>query len=33
MRADVADTIHINARVRENAEALTSALEDHMLKK
>nr|WP_040545708.1 plasmid partitioning protein RepA [Salipiger bermudensis] len=32
MRADVADTIHINARVRENAEALTSALEDHMLK-
>ena len=28
----MADTIHINARVRENAEALTSALEDHMLK-
>ena len=31
-RADVTDTVHINTRIRRNAETLSEALESHMLK-
>ena len=31
-RADVTDTVHINTRIRQNAETLAAALEGHMHK-